>query len=398
MEKNKIIAISGQPVTGKGTTVKGIISKLKEQGYLDANIHVISTGHEFRNYFNAIFEIIKNYDNTGKIETLAQNEYLKIFFEKKEYREILIDTISKLKQSKIDIHNLNIEHANNLKEFSGLRKVIDNIIDKGVEEKGKNINSVLKPNDIWLVDSRLAFHNIPEAFSVRLISNPNIAAERLFNDKDRGKEDNKYNNIQEAYEARENRRIGEQERYIKRYGLDLEDENNYDLIIDTSYSTIDDISNTILKCLDCYINHQPFSKKWTSPKTLIPFQREEDTLGEGGFFYNLEELVDIIKEEGYKPEEAIEVIESDGIKYIIEGHHRNFAAALTKNTLVPYTVIAKDDEMIPYHPRTAKQRANELQLRYLSGHEWMLGENFSYDEVYPGLLQKTKEREESEGR
>ena len=57
MEKNKIITISGQPVTGKGTTVKRIIEKLSEQGYSEENIHVITTGHEFRNYFNSYYSI-----------------------------------------------------------------------------------------------------------------------------------------------------------------------------------------------------------------------------------------------------------------------------------------------------------------------------------------------------
>ena len=397
MENNKIIAISGQPVTGKGTTVKSIISKLKEHGYSEMNIHVISTGHEFRNYFNAIFEFIKNYDQTEKLDELTQNEYLKIFVEKKEYREILIDTISQLKQSNIDIHKLNIEHANNLKEFSGLRKVIDGIIDKGVEEKGRDIDSEPRPNDIWLVDSRLAFHNIPQAFSVRLVSDPKVAAKRLLNDKSRGKEDSQYANLEEALAARENRRKGEQERYKKRYGVDLEDVDNYNLIIDTSYSTVEDTAETILTCLECHINNKPFAKNWASPKTLIPLQREQDTMGEGGSFYDLEELADKIKEEGYKPDKAIEVVEVDGVKYIIEGHHRNFAAALIKNTLVPYEVIAKDDEEVIYGGN-ARQRANGLQLRYLSGHEWMIGDDFSYNEVYPGLREKVKEREEAEGR
>lgn len=264
MNRNKIIALSGQPVTGKGTTVKKITEKLKEQGYSEQDIHVITTGHEFRDYFNAIFDFIKEYEDPEQVEAIQQNESLKVFLEKKAYRDILIDTIIKLKQNQIDINNLTIEHANNLKEFSSLRKVIDNIIDSGIAEKGREINVVERPNEIWIIDSRLAFYNIPEAFSVRLVSDPRIAAERLFNDKNRGKEDSKYISIEEAYEAREKRRKGEQERYKKRYGVDLEDENNYDLIIDTSYSTIEDISNTILTCLDCYTKGMSFSKKWTS--------------------------------------------------------------------------------------------------------------------------------------
>ena len=71
MKGNKIIAISGQPVTGKGTTVAALIKKLKEQGYSEENIHAIATGHEFRNYFEAIFEFIKNYGDPEEIEKLS---------------------------------------------------------------------------------------------------------------------------------------------------------------------------------------------------------------------------------------------------------------------------------------------------------------------------------------
>jgi len=397
MEKNKIITISGQPVTGKGTTVKRIIEKLKEQGYSDENIHVITTGHEFRDYFNAIFDFIKEYEEQEQIEGIQENKYLRAIFSKKEYREILIDTIIKLKQNNIDVNNLTIEHANNLKEFSGLRKVIDNIIDNGIAEKGKEINSIPRPNEIWIIDSRLAFHNIPESFAVRLVSEPRVAAERLFNDKSRGKEDSRYNSVEEAYEAREKRRIGEQSRYLRRYGVDLEDENNYDLIIDTSYSTTEDISDTILTCLDCYTMDKPFSKKWASPKIFLPMQRERDTIGQGSW-YTLEEMEEVIKEDGYIPSSAIEVIEVDGIKYIIEGHHRNFASAHLKKTLIPYEVIAKNDETFSYGNQTARKRANSVRRNDLYNHEWFIDEKFSYDEVYPGIYDRLKERDEVEGR
>ena len=199
--KNKIIALSGQPVTGKGTTVKSLIEKLKEKGYDDENIHVISTGNEFRNYFNVISEFVKNFDNNEMPEKVLQNAYLKNISENKEYRRILIDTITQLKQNKVNINNLNIEQANNLKEFKGLRKIVDTLIDTNIEQKGKIINQEERPDEIWIIDSRLAFHNIPEAFSVRLTSTPDIAAKRLFNDKNRGQEDNNYISIIEAKEA-----------------------------------------------------------------------------------------------------------------------------------------------------------------------------------------------------
>ena len=43
--KNKIITLSGQPVSGKGTVVKALKEKLKKRGYKEEDIHVISTGN-----------------------------------------------------------------------------------------------------------------------------------------------------------------------------------------------------------------------------------------------------------------------------------------------------------------------------------------------------------------
>jgi len=397
MENNKIIALSGQPVTGKGTTVKALIEKLKKQGYSEENIHVRETGHEFRAYFDSIFEFIKNYGDLEEIEKLSQNPNLKVFFEKREYRETLADTIIQLKQNQIDFSTLNIENANNMKEFSGLRKVIDNIIDTSVAEMGKEINSKERPDEIWIIDSRLAFHNIPEAFSVRLVSNPQVAAERYFNAK-RGETDS-YNSIEEAYEAREKRRIGEQKRYIKRYGVDLEDESNYNLIIDTSFSTTEDISDTILTCLECYTNKKTFAQKWASPKTFLPLQTELTTLRKGESKSTFEEMEEEIRNNGYEPSSSIEIIEVDGIRYLINGHHRNYGQARNNKTLVPYEVIAKDDEKMPEEYRftpkeTAKNRASTLRSGYLYGHEWLIGETFSYNEIYPGIYEKLKEQEE----
>lgn len=404
MESNKIIALSGQPVTGKGTTVKALIEKLKKQGYSEENIHVIATGHEFRNYFNSISEFIRSYQSAEQMEAFAEDPYLKKLFENKEYREELIETILRLRKNNINIDELTIEQANNLKEFSGLRKIVDTIIDTDMEEKGKEINSTHRPQEIWIVDSRLAFHNIPEAFSIRLTATPEVAAQRLFNDKSRGVEDNKYTTVEQALEAREKRRIGEQKRYLRRYGVDLEKEDNYDLIIDTSFSTIEDISDTILTCLERYTNKRSFTQKWASPKTFLPLQTELETLRKGEFRSGLEEMEEDIRKNGYEPSSSIEIIEVDGIRYLINGHHRNFGQARNGKTLVPYEVLATDEERMPDEYRvmpteTARNRAATLKIGYLCGHEWLIGETFSYNEVYPGIYDRLKKPDEiGEGR
>lgn len=399
--KNKIIALSGQPVAGKGTTTKALVEKLKEQGYKDENIHVISTGDEFRRYFNTLIGFVRNLNDPDKIKEFSNSQEMQNLMADMSRRLALINTVSRLRMSNVDLSDFSIEQANNLKELEEIRRIIDNLIDEKIKEEGEKINSQERPEEIWIIDSRLAFHNIPKAFSVRLIASSEIAAKRLMNDKNRGEEDSSYGSLEEAKEAREKRRLGEQERYKQRYGVDLEDTDNYDLIIDTSYASIDDMVDTILTSLDYYADNRSFAKTWTSPSVLLPLQTERETLSYTNLGYDMKMMESSIQKNGYFPDKPIEVIESDGLKGIIEGHHRNFAAAFLGKTLVPYETIAKDDEKIPYGGGTAKSRMRFLSPQNLYGHEWMIeegkkGERFSYNDVYPGIYEKLKtQREET---
>lgn len=399
--KNKIIALSGQPVAGKGTTTKALVEKLKEKGYKDENIHVISTGDEFRRYFNTLIGFVRNLNDPDKIKEFSNSQEMQNLMADMSRRLALINTVSRLRMSNVDLSDFSIEQANNLKELEEIRRIIDNLIDEKIKEEGEKINSQERPEEIWIIDSRLAFHNIPKAFSVRLIASSEIAAKRLMNDKNRGEEDSSYGSLEEAKEAREKRRLGEQERYKQRYGVDLEDTDNYDLIIDTSYASIDDMVDTILTSLDYYADNRSFAKTWTSPSVLLPLQTERETLSYTNLGYDMKMMESSIQKNGYFPDKPIEVIESDGLKGIIEGHHRNFAAAFLGKTLVPYETIAKDDEKIPYGGGTAKSKMRFLSPQNLYGHEWMIeegkkGERFSYNDVYPGIYEKLKtQREET---
>lgn len=394
--KNKIITLSGEPVSGKGTVVKNLIKKLEELGYSKDQIHLESTGNDFRRYFNSIIDLILNLNNKDELVEICKRDELKQFFDNEDYRKILSKAIANLIKKDADLSYFSIQDANNSEDFKEIRSIVDTLIDEKMKEKGKIINQEEHPNEIWIIDSRLAFYNIPEAFSVRLTTKPDVAGKRLYNDKTRGKEDSKYNDIKEATKEREERRIGEKERYLKIYGVDLEDENNYDLIIDTSFSSPSDIAEVILECENYYEKNQEFGKKWTSPEELIPLQRERDTLERGESGHDFEEIAESVKKKGYLPNQVIEVINVDNLNYIIEGHHRNFAAAYAGKTLVPYSVLAKNDEEIPNYRNTARERANSITLSYLYGHEWMLqklNKSFSYGQKFPELCKNLKCKE-----
>lgn len=393
-KSNQIITISGEPVSGKGTVLKELSRKLQEQGY---TTHIITTGTMFRSYYKLIIDFVKalRENNQEKVEELSKCEELQEIFKDEENRQ----KVMKLATANVDFSTFKIEDANNNPEYAEVTGMLDKIVDNRSKQLGIEINSKERPNEIWIIDSRLAFHNIKEAFAVRLTTNKRVAGERLFNDKTRGSQD-QYDTLEQATKTREARRIAEIERYREKYNVDITDENNFDLIIDTSYSSIPNIADVILGSAKSYYQDKPFSKKWASPKIFLPLQGERDTLGEGSESITIQDTIDSIKDTGYHLDSAIEALEVDGVKYIYEGHHRNFALAYVGGTLIPYEIIAKDDETIGNSENTARHRTQGLKMSFLYGHEGLIehGNNrkFSYSDIYPELVEKLKAKENKE--
>lgn len=406
MDKNiKVFSISGMPVSGKSTVVKKMVEKFEEQGYEKSNIHLISVGKKFREYFNKIVKLASNINNEQVLKELAKDEEIKNIFLNSNYRKRIEKNIFLLNKSNFNFEEFDIKKANNSEELADIRNMIDTIVDNEIKQLGKNVlernnnnNNIQK--EVWIIDSRLAFNNIPDSYAVRCTVRENVAAQRLINDTSRGEEDNKYKSIEDAKNKVIERTKGELERYKKIYGVNLEDENNYNLIIDTSFSDIEEIVDTIIRGEEYYSEGKYYSKKWTSPKTLLPLQLERETLSKGAGGYDMKKMVETIKKDGYDPSRPIEIFEYDGKKYIYEGHHRNFASAQVGKTLVPYEEVKLPKEEV-------MKRVNTLNTRYLYGHEELLDkrdsngnciEQFSYNKIYPGIIKELKEKQDYEGR
>lgn len=157
--KNKIITLSGEPVSGKGTVAKALKQKLIQEGYEPEKIHMKSTGDEFRKYFTSVVELIINFDNP-KREEIARRPEIKALFENAENRKVISKTIASLAEKKIDLSHFTIEDANNSPEFEDIRSVIDHTIDEAMKKEGIEINSESHPDEAWIIDSRLAFSNV----------------------------------------------------------------------------------------------------------------------------------------------------------------------------------------------------------------------------------------------
>ena len=123
------------------------------------------------------------------------------------------------------------------------------IKDKSIDER---IDAVFK-NPPWgddncVVDSRLAFHFVPKSFKVCLTVRDEVAGERIFNDSTRSGE-RKYETVQQSTAAAIERHQLELQHFQKNYNLNIDDRDNFDLVIDTTALSPEQVCQTILAAL-----------------------------------------------------------------------------------------------------------------------------------------------------
>lgn len=75
---------------------------------------------------------------------------------------------------------------------------------------------------------------------------PRVSAERVFQDASNQNRD-KYHSIDEVLEANAGRRSAENKRYQAYYGLDVYDPKHFDIVVDTSHLTIEEVYATTVE-------------------------------------------------------------------------------------------------------------------------------------------------------
>jgi len=119
-------------------------------------------------------------------------------------------------------------------------------IDKNIEATTKQVIDTSKE---MIIDARLGFYLGKDTFKVYMLADEKVASARLFEaSKKRGKEE-EYKSVEEACEAIKIREASEQERYLRLYGVDIHNLDNYDYVIDTTNLSSDEV---VLKVLRAY--------------------------------------------------------------------------------------------------------------------------------------------------
>lgn len=167
-------------------------------------------------------------------------------------------------------------------------KTIDDKIDgvfASLSQTGKNL----------IVDSRMAWHFIPDAFKIKLEVNPIVAAERIIADKGRSSEN--YLDFNATLQGLKDRKASERERFLNYYNADIENHDNYDLVIETTDVTPESICLITNEALDRWIAKQPHDRFWVGAKNLIPTTLADD------------------------PELPVTVMRKDGFYVMLQGHN-----------------------------------------------------------------------------
>ncbi len=113
----------------------------------------------------------------------------------------------------------------------------DRIVDEYQEKLGRE-------RDNLIIDGKTSWYFIPHSVKVFLTADYETCAKRIMGD-DRKVE--QFMSIDEAVTSIKNRMASDNRRYMKYYGMeDAYDHSHYDLVVDTSYLTIDEVVQKVL--------------------------------------------------------------------------------------------------------------------------------------------------------
>lgn len=114
-------------------------------------------------------------------------------------------------------------------------------IDRQIENSAAEY---AKQNDNFVIDARLGWYAVPESFKVYLKVDLDVSAQRAFYDEKR-KSTEEFNTVEEQKQDIIRRYNYENERYWNLYQIRKNDMSNYDLVVDTTDKTPEEVAKII---------------------------------------------------------------------------------------------------------------------------------------------------------
>lgn len=134
-----------------------------------------------------------------------------------------------------------LELNKRLNEDPSLDHEIDGTVTKLSEER---------KDDKLIFDSRMAWHFAKDTFKIFLTIEPMEAARRVMKDQ-RGAEE-RYTDVNDACEKLIERSRVERDRFVDIYGVDYYDYNNFNIVVDTTSRTPEEVVAIIMENYEKY--------------------------------------------------------------------------------------------------------------------------------------------------
>ena len=138
------------------------------------------------------------------------------------------------------------ERGMTLAEYNKLGET-DSSTDIEVDEFQKKLGET---KDNFVIEGRTSWHFIPHSFKLYLEVDERIGAERIFKElqkKDERNEDSNLKTIDDVINSHRQRKNSDIKRYKKYFDIDVYKPTNYDLVIDTSRLSKDEVFKRVLE-------------------------------------------------------------------------------------------------------------------------------------------------------
>lgn len=204
---------------------------------------------------------------------------------------------------------------------------VNNKFDAMIDNKTIEISRNNIGKDL-VYDSRMAWHFVEESFKVYVTVDIHVAANRVIM-ADRGQEEH-YDSLEEAAKSLIKRKQLEDSRFAQIYSVNTTDFDNYDLIVDSTVLSPDELAQFIMKKAK-EENHE--HEVYLSPQRLYPTKSIKDINSDGA--------------DGLQHREAdkpIDVVACNGFYYIINGHDKVCSKIKKGEKLISANVYNADEK------------------------------------------------------
>lgn len=235
-----------------------------------------------------------------------------------------------------------------LNELAKADRTIDDLIDNRTAKIGREEDNIL-------FDSRLAWHFAPYSFKVFLLTDSYEAARRTFAGGAREAEE--YTDINATMDGLKQRADLERERFKELYNIDYYDRNNYDLIIESTYASPEQIAREIMRNFKEYKIKKFHSRLELNIRTFYPvksFAEFDKALFDS-------KVAELQKSEALCAEENIVVAGTNGYTYILDGTENVYAAIKAGRVFTCVDFIRNDAEAVKSMPQIVKNDVAEYE-------------------------------------